>query len=227
MLKRCSKKKDMTEWNEWRKGNPDEDILLEGANLSGFCLKGAFLNKAVVIDNNGVMYSFPKKSDQKYEVLDYVAYKEFRGGVYLRESNLRDVHVEGALFFGADLEDTNLSDAHLEGTDLWHADLRGAQFHTSIVNGSTVLWRCKISRKTNFRGVALDSTCIDSGTKQLLKYNIRRMNWEDWYKEHPLLAWLVKPFWLMSDYGMSTVRVVGVFFLLAFLFAGIYMNCAY
>ncbi len=31
----------------------------------------------------------------------------------------------------------------------------------------------------------------------------------------------------MSDYGMSTVRVVGVFFLLALLFAAVYMNWGY
>jgi hypothetical protein len=31
----------------------------------------------------------------------------------------------------------------------------------------------------------------------------------------------------MSDYGMSTLRVVGVFFILALLFAAVYMNWAY
>ena len=35
MLKRCSKKKDMTEWNEWRKQNIGEAILLEGADFLG------------------------------------------------------------------------------------------------------------------------------------------------------------------------------------------------
>jgi len=31
----------------------------------------------------------------------------------------------------------------------------------------------------------------------------------------------------MSDYGMSTLRVIGVFFILALLFAAVYMNWAY
>jgi hypothetical protein len=35
MLKRCSEKKDMTEWNQWRNHNPAQDILLEGADLVG------------------------------------------------------------------------------------------------------------------------------------------------------------------------------------------------
>ena len=46
MLKRCSDKKDMTEWNEWR-----EDIVggiwvhLEKVDLKQFCLEGATLYK--------------------------------------------------------------------------------------------------------------------------------------------------------------------------------------
>ena len=41
MLLRCSEKKDMTEWNEWRKANEKTPILLEGANLRGAHLEGA------------------------------------------------------------------------------------------------------------------------------------------------------------------------------------------
>ena len=33
LLKRCSEKKDMTEWNEWRKKNSHEEIFLQNANL--------------------------------------------------------------------------------------------------------------------------------------------------------------------------------------------------
>jgi hypothetical protein len=45
MLLRCSERKDMTEWNEWRKANPDEDILLEGADLAGVNLEDAMLEE--------------------------------------------------------------------------------------------------------------------------------------------------------------------------------------
>jgi hypothetical protein len=52
------------------------------------------------------------------------------------------------------------------------------------------------------------------------------MNWEDWYKQHRVLKWLlVKPFWLMSDYGWSTGRIVLTFFGLAILFALVYWLC--
>ena len=65
---------------------------------------------------------------------------------------------------------------------------------------------------------------IDPETKQLLEYNIRRMNWEEWYKVNPKLKWFVKPFWLMGDYGLSTARIILIFFGAAFIFANIYYH---
>ena len=48
------------------------------------------------------------------------------------------------------------------------------------------------------------------------------MNWEEWYKDHIWLKWLVKPFWWISDYGISTTRIIFTFFGLAVFFAIIY-----
>lgn len=50
MLKRCSEKKDMTEWNEWRKKKPDEDIQLREANFKGFFLEGVNFSKVNCFD---------------------------------------------------------------------------------------------------------------------------------------------------------------------------------
>lgn len=57
MLKRCSQKQDMREWNELCKEHPEEEILLEqadftvahleDANLLGAHLKGANFEKAI------------------------------------------------------------------------------------------------------------------------------------------------------------------------------------
>ena len=44
LLKRCSKNKDITEWNGWRKENSKEKIILTGADLSSFELTGVNLN---------------------------------------------------------------------------------------------------------------------------------------------------------------------------------------
>jgi hypothetical protein len=197
MLRWCSARKDVTEWNLWRKeGYPNKDILLEGARLQRAHLKGAFLNTGL---NSG-----------------------FSGEVYL----------EGAKFHGAHLEDADLSDAnlqgakflgaHLNGVDLRCTRLQGADFSRAIIDGGTLIWQCEIDRKTKFEGVGLDGARIYPETKQLLEYNIRRMNWEEWYKQHKILKWPVWLFWLMSNYGLSTGRIIITFFVLAIAFACIY-----
>ena len=43
LLKKCSEKKDMTEWNNWRKENPEVEIWLEGAVLHGVHPKRSFI----------------------------------------------------------------------------------------------------------------------------------------------------------------------------------------
>ncbi len=226
MLKCCSDKKDMTEWNQWREIHEKEDILLEGAYLSEAYLKGA---------NLGTL-----------QLLDGETDAPLLGEVYLKGANLEVSQLEGAdlqfahleytCLMWACLEDTKLMDAdlrnavlqwaHLEKSDVAHAHLEGAIFEQATVDGLTSLWQCSIDRKTNFLGVSLDVAKIDPGTKQLLEYNIRRMNWEEWYKGHCLLRWPVRWFWSISDYGLRTWRIIGWFLGLAFVFAGIYYLCA-
>jgi hypothetical protein len=79
-----------------------------------------------------------------------------------------------------------------------------------------------MDRRTNFEGVPVESVRVEAGTKQLLEHNVRRMNWQDWYKQHRRLVWLVRPFWWISDYGRSTGRIILSFFVLAILFAIVY-----
>ena len=235
MLKRCSDKKDMTEWNEWRKKNPKEDIVLEGANFSRRNLEGTHLN------SGKVGYPHPDTGTtipNKPGILPY----RLEGEVHLEKCKFVDARASWADFRGALLEDADFNSAHLEnahfqgacleGTNFFRAHVEGVRFEVANVDGSTLIWECSVDRKTDFRGVGLDSCRIDAGTKQLLKYNIRRRNWEDWYERGPwcirfLKKLFIQPFWWMSDYGRSTGHVAGVFFLLAFLFAAVYMNCGY
>jgi uncharacterized protein YjbI with pentapeptide repeats len=254
MLKRCSDKKDITEWNEWRDKNPDRDIELENVDFSGWNLKkvnfGTWTYRVYRCRTSKVYLRKAKFSnaDLKYanfhfahlEDVDlYHAHLEEarlsfahieRGvilGTHLDRAAFVEAHLERANLSSASLMDARLWDAHLEGATIRHADLRGAGFQAAIVDGETSIYFCRVDRHTDFRGVALDSVRILPETKQLLEYNIRRMDWEEWYKEHCFLRWPVRVFWAMSDYGMSTVRVVGVFFILAFLFAAVYANWAY
>jgi hypothetical protein len=243
----------MTEWNEWRKKNPDKDVCLDGANLQGFYLRNAnFIHAMVSYSGEG------RETD-------------YSGKVYLREANLKDVNAEQAWFgnahlektywwyanardidfHGAHLEEAHLgvskldecrfSDSHLmnasltpsslRGANFLKSDLRGCSIRSSVVDGSTRFWECIINRYsknerfTDLTGVPLDNVIIDPTTKQLLEYNIRRMNWEEWYKEHSWLKWFVKPFWWVSNYGLSTGRIIITFFVLAVAFACIYYIC--
>jgi len=191
MLKRCSDKNDMSEWNEWRDKNPGEEILLEG--------EGANLNKLYL-----------KTINLKFAHMKG-AYLRFS---HLEEANLWSAHLEGAILLGA----------HLQGAKIKRAYLQGADFMEAEVDVHTVIRDCEVDRETDFRMVALDSVRIDPATKGLLECNIRRKTWEEWYKGHSRLKWLVKPFWWISDYGISTLRIIFTFFGLAFIFANIYYH---
>ncbi len=207
MLKRCSEKQDMTEWNQWRISNPSEDIWLQGGYFRRWTLKGAYFNSQDITGGTGTRLRISGKANLENAKFDLA-------------------YLERSFFNGALLRDAIFQSAHLEDTIFYHSDMRAANVKTAIVNSATSFWEIKVDRNTNFLGTALDSIRIDPATKQLLEYNIRRMNWENWYKQHPRLKWLVNPFWLMSDYGSSTGSVIFSFLMLAIIFAGIYYLCA-
>ena len=224
LLKKCADKKDMTEWNEWRKKNQDVDVELEGlyrANFYDWYLKGVWL------------HAYPNKSGKVY-----LRHANFQAA-NLRGASFGYAHLEGALFGCSDLQNADFHNTHLEnaqltpsnlkGTDFTESHLENATFRAVVLDGETKFWNCTISkcvssdvRGTDFTGSQLNVVRISPGTKQLLEYNIRRMNWEEWYKENPKLKWVVKAFWSISDYGISTKKVISTFFSLAIIFATIY-----
>lgn len=148
--------------------------------------------------------------------------KAFLGAFYLEGANISKAHLEGAYLAGA----------NLRGAIFWKAHLEGANFAASSVDDLTVFWECKVDRNTNFHGVGLENCRIDEGTKYLLEYNRRRLNSEEWYKGKSKKKWRralrqaltspVRLFLLMSDYGRSTLRILGTFFSLALVFAAVY-----
>jgi len=105
MLKRCSDKKDMTEWNQWRKGNPDEDIELEGADFSRWQLEGVHLNAGkgkypYALLNTGTI---PPDGVGPVHML--------QGNVFLKGAKFIDAHLEWADFRGAYLNYADFSKA--------------------------------------------------------------------------------------------------------------------
>jgi uncharacterized protein YjbI with pentapeptide repeats len=266
MLKRCSDKKDMTEWNQWRKENPDEKIRLEaahlekanlryayledailgeahlenaelfsahlenailcGAQLENATLQGAQLENATLFDanlvNSNLQGAYLEHADLQYAHLENADLHY----AHLENADLHYAHLENANLRGTHLENSDCCESNLKGTEFNYTSLEGASFVNSIVDGNTLFVECELDRKTDFRRVGLDSARIGPATKQLLEYNARRMNWEEWYKEHWFLQWPVKLFWSFSDYGKSTWRIIGWFFFLSLAFAAIYANCA-
>ena len=142
----------------------------------------------------------------------------------MEDACLQCAELRNANVCNAHLDRSNFIDSHLQGSEFNNACLIGAKFRKAGVSGSTSFCYCEVDRETDFREVGLGDIKVDPATKQLLEYNVRRMNWEEWYKEHPKLKWVLKVFWLMSDYGRSTLRIVATFFVLAFVFASIYYH---
>jgi uncharacterized protein YjbI with pentapeptide repeats len=251
MLKRCSDKNDMTEWNKWREDNASLDVELDDANLSGMSLNAILLCTGSCFDTpTGLPHTFKgsvymrrakmwhtrlNKAHLRGAHLDFALAQD----VHLEQACLHECHLRGASLHRAhlkcaslrfaDLRDARLWLARLEGTDLTgEVDIQGADFLGACIDQSTFLWKPKVNRYakgrrvTDLTAVALDNMRIDPGTKQLLEYNVRRKNWEQWYKGHPRCKWGVKPFWWLSDYGLSTGRIIDVFFGLAVAFALVY-----
>jgi len=219
-LKECSEKGEegIKKWNTWRKDNPNEEILLEGANL-----KGAFLENANLINarfcpeywkKGKGEAEFREENKDKFANLENTKLGKARlqnailNGAHLNESNMTETCLRGATLVYAKLEkaillranllDSVLEGANIKGAEIDRADLQRANFRTAIIDGSTEIWKPKINRcvkgwdpsvrytgkrdYTDFQGVALDGIRTDPITKQLLEYNIRRSNWEQWYK---------------------------------------------
>jgi len=239
----CSKKgpEGIEEWNKWRDENLEEEIWLEGADLSNANLQRAYLWQANL---QGACFFGAKLQDAILNASNLQG-ADLRGaelqGAYLKEAelqgaNLISARLQGAHFDRANLQGakllfTKLQGATLEGTELQganlhDANLQGAKLREAFVDGSTSFLDCDIDESTDFRETALENVLIESGTKTLLKYNIRRMNWRDWYVNKRFLQWPVKLFWSLSNYGISTLRIIIWFFVLALFFAAIYSNCA-
>jgi len=142
--------------------------------------------------------------------------------VFLEGAIFCKVNLEGADFRWAYLKNSDFVLSHLEGANFDMTRIQIATFNFAFVNSKTSFIGCRVDRGTDFRGVSLNTIRIKPETKQLLEYNIRRMNWEDWYKKHPISKLIWKNFWCVSNYGLSEKRILITFVGLAIVFATIY-----
>ena len=149
----------------------------------------------------------------------------------LRNVCLYEANLSGASLNESALDGAELAYADLRGCTMIGTALRGALFRSAVVDGSTLMTDCWVDRKTNFDAVPLSAARVQPGIKQLLEHNVRRENWREWYngrREGPLhvLRWLatlpIRGFWGVSNYGMSTMRIIAVFLALALAFGTLY-----
>lgn len=242
MLKRCSDKKDMTEWNEWREKHAEKDVFLAGANFARFHMHGANFGRGVV-EINGIEIAYTgevhmDKADfrsarvqatrfWRASMREVVFWSANARGADFSMANLEGAkldiaHFERCRFTDASLSRASLSGSWLDGANFTQADLTESTARASTVSGESIFWECRVDRETDFQGTSLANCRIDRATRQLLEYNIRRKNWKQWYKGQRFLHWPVQLFWLASDYGLSTGRVLVSFGVLAFAFALVY-----
>jgi len=207
---------------------------LHAAHLEGAWLWGARLEKA------NLSFAHLDDADLRGAHFEYATMQ----GANLNGADARGAHFVGTKLFspfqyaaklkrtmlaGADFRHSDFTNSNLCGADLSQSDLRMASFRQVVVDCETLIWgkNTKIDHQTDFTGVGLGTARLPPGIRQLLEYNVRRLGWQRWYRTG--LWWLrvlkrliVWPFWLISDYGGSTLRIVSVFIALAAAFAGAY-----
>ncbi|AZV26544.1 hypothetical protein CT157_11150 [Pseudomonas syringae] len=99
----------------------------------------------------------------------------------------------------------------------------GASFNRAKFNNATYFDLFNISKNTDFRSSTFENSTFSCGLKQSLQYCNRRHNWIDWYRDQGhLKSFLVRTFWLHSDYGRSARHVIYAFLIASIFFASIY-----
>ena len=187
---------------------------LDGAHMIGARLDGAALRRAS-LDGAVLVSAVLRGADLSAASLSGARLAEAKlDGATLRRARLDGADLSGTRLVGADLARCDLSGADLSG-----ADLRGADFSFATVDGATMLSGCTVDRRTDFTGVGLGSARVEPGLGALLACNVRRRRWRAYCSRgaapiRAAKALVGTPFWWLSDYGLSTWRIVGGFALL-------------
>ena len=165
-LKRCSDKKDLTEWNEWRNNNPTQDVLLEGADLKECWLRCVLLNTkgsshfSGEVHLEGAILTRAHLIEANFECSHMESAQLYAAD--LTRSRFWLAHLEEAFLNDSCLEDAQFNSSYLKGAILYHAHVKGARFSSAIVDSGTSFWGLKVNRHngnrkgTNFTGVSED-----------------------------------------------------------------------
>ena len=144
LLMKCSKKKNMTEWNNWRKQNPEVDIVLAGAHLEDAWLRKAHLEGA----------KLPRAHLEGAELHH----------AHLEDADLIFAHLEGANLLAAHLEDAKFHAAFVDGSTLiWNCYIDSKTDFTGVgLDDARVNPGLKQSLKNNIRKNRWQGWCKES-----------------------------------------------------------------
>ncbi|MFC1509920.1 pentapeptide repeat-containing protein, partial [Candidatus Omnitrophota bacterium] len=112
------------EWNEWRKENLTEKIMLKSADLRHTSLSGANLLDADLFGAN---------------LLDSNLGNADLSGTDFGNANISKANLSGANLTGANLSEANLSVANLTGADLSEADLSNVNLSLADLTGANLM----------------------------------------------------------------------------------------
>ena len=123
ILRRCSEKKSISEWNKYRAEHPETKINLQNADLRGVRLEGAQLREG-------------NFRGARFEGANLLA-SDFRNAD-LRRANFQQANLWGATLREANLESACFVSANLENADLRSANIdrvnfRGANIEEAII----------------------------------------------------------------------------------------------
>jgi len=116
----------------------------------------------------------------------------------------------------------SLAGARLYGAAISETSIEGWNMSGCFVDAETAFMDCTADENTDTRTLPLDIVRMDPGLNVFLKYANRRLAWQDWYRENMHLKYPVALFWLLSDYGRSTKRIIWWFTGLSLTFAFVY-----
>jgi uncharacterized protein YjbI with pentapeptide repeats len=204
-----------------------ENAVFCDGNLSGAHLNHAYLDKAdfsnAVLTEADLSYTRCEGEGKTNFTRAVLCYAKLEKSVLPKASFehaiLKNVKAEGAIW-----NEANLSCCDLSAAELKSVDLRDVSAQYAIVDGATLIDAgCDIGRGTDFSGTGLQGIRIPPELLSELEYNIRRVNWQRYYKRHPFMGFLWWLFWITSDYGKSTGRIVFTFLLFSVVFAVLYL----
>ncbi|MCL5224956.1 pentapeptide repeat-containing protein [Pseudomonas nunensis] len=191
------------------------DVNLMEAEFQGADISGGFFHDTVCVR--------AQFESTKFTMVDFTC------------ANLQEATFKFTRFFECNFYETNFVAANLEGARFigggynpflgseHRLNLCGASFIKAKFDNETFFDLFNVSIRTDFRATNFESANFSSGLRQTLQYCNRRHNWNDWYRQRSdVKSFFVKAFWLHSDYGNSTARIVKAFFSICFLFALIY-----